>query len=72
MITRLGEAADNGLRDPREAIRPYVEALLDARDRARAEQRFADADAIRDRLTATGIEISDRPEGTNWQPRGLT
>jgi cyanophycinase-like exopeptidase len=71
MITRLGEAADNGLRDPREAIRPYVEALLDARDRARDEQRFADADAIRDRLTAAGIEISDRPGGTNWQPRGL-
>jgi cysteinyl-tRNA synthetase len=66
MVTRLGEAADNGMRDPREAIRPYVDALLEARDRARDEQRFADADAIRDRLVAAGIEIKDTPAGTDW------
>ena len=66
MVTRLGETADSGLRDPKELIGPYIEALLEARDRARDEQRFADADAIRDRLTAAGIDISDTPAGTDW------
>jgi cyanophycinase-like exopeptidase len=72
MITRLGEAADAGLRDPRQVLGPYVEALLDARDRARADKRFAEADAIRDALVAAGIEIKDRPEGTDWQPGEVT
>ena len=72
MVTRLGEAADAGLRDPRAAVAPYVDALLDAREHARAERRFADADAIRDRLTAAGVEIHDAREGTSWELRELT
>ena len=67
MITRLGEAADRGLRDPRKVIGPYVDALLEARDRARREGHFADADAIRDRLVGAGIEINDTPTGTDWR-----
>ena len=66
MVTRLGEAADSGLRDPTEVIAPYVDALLEARQRARNEQRFTDADAIRDRLLAAGVEIRDTPSGTDW------
>jgi hypothetical protein len=66
MVTRLGEAADNGLRDPKALVAPYVDALLEARDKARDEQRFDDADAIRDRLTAAGIQIRDSPTGTEW------
>jgi multidrug efflux pump subunit AcrA (membrane-fusion protein) len=30
----------------------------------------AAADAIRQALTAAGLEISDTPEGTRWQPAG--
>ncbi len=66
MIVRLGEAARSGLRDPRQVVGPFVETLLDARDRARAERRWADADAIRDRLVAAGIEVHDTPAGTAW------
>jgi len=66
MVSRLGEAADSGLRDPKEAVGPFVDALLEAREQARKEQRFADADAIRDRLTAAGVEIRDTPTGTDW------
>jgi hypothetical protein len=66
MVTRLGETAAAGLRDPREVIGPYVDALLEARDRARRERRFDEADAIRDRLVAAGIEINDTPDGTDW------
>jgi cysteinyl-tRNA synthetase len=66
MVTRLGEAADTGLRDPKELVGPYVDALLEARDKARSEGRFPDADAIRDRLTSAGIEIKDTPTGSDW------
>ncbi|MBV9284830.1 MAG: hypothetical protein JO176_09445 [Acidimicrobiia bacterium] len=66
MVTRLGEKADTGLRDPKELVGPYVEALLEAREKARNERRFADADAIRDRLLEAGVEIRDTPTGTDW------
>jgi cyanophycinase-like exopeptidase len=66
MVTRLGERADEGLRDPREALAPFVDALLETRHRARSEKRFADADAVRDRLLAAGVEIHDHPDGTTW------
>ena len=67
MVTRLGETADAGLRDPKEAVAPFVEALLAARDRARDEGRYDEADAIRDRLLAAGVEVRDRPGGTVWE-----
>ena len=69
MIVRLGEAAEVGLRDPREAVGPLVEALLDARRQARAGGRWADADSVRDRLLAAGVEVRDTAEGTEWQLR---
>ena len=69
MIVRLGEAAEVGLRDPREAVGPFVEALLDARRQARAGGRWADADGLRDRLLAAGVEVRDTAEGTEWQLR---
>ena len=69
MIVRLGEAAEVGLRDPRQAVGPFVEALLDARRQARAGGRWADADTVRDRLLAAGVEVRDTAEGTDWQLR---
>ncbi len=67
MVVRLGEAAEGGMRDEREVVGPFVEALLEARQQARADNRWDQADAIRDRLTAAGVEVKDRPEGTDWQ-----
>jgi cyanophycinase-like exopeptidase len=66
MITRLGQLAHEGVRDPRSVVEPFVDALLALRASARAERRFADADAVRDALVATGVEVRDTPEGTKW------
>ncbi len=66
MVTRLGEAAERGLRDPREVVGPFVEALLAARRQARTDKRFADADGLRDRLVGAGVEVRDTPDGTEW------
>ncbi len=69
MIVRLGEAAEVGVRDPRETVGPFVDALLDARRQARAGGRWSDADNLRDRLLAAGVEVRDTAEGTEWQLR---
>jgi cyanophycinase-like exopeptidase len=67
LIVRLGELGVGGLRDPREAVAPFVAALLELRERARAGRDWAAADLIRDRLLAAGIEVRDTPEGTDWE-----
>ena len=43
-----------------------VAAELDRRSAARAEKDWASADAVRDRLAAAGIEITDTADGPQW------
>jgi cyanophycinase-like exopeptidase len=69
MIVRLGEAAEVGLRDPRAVVAPFVDALLEARVQARADGRYEEADSLRDRLLAAGIEVRDGTAGSEWQLR---
>lgn len=44
-----------------------IEALIVARNAARANKDFAKADEVRDELSAMGIAIKDGPEGTTWE-----
>lgn len=66
MIVRLGELAAPGLRDPRDVLAPWVDALLVERAEARQSGRFADGDRIRRRLEECGVEVRDTPAGTDW------
>jgi hypothetical protein len=68
-IVCLGELAAQGTADPVELLRPFVEALLAERIRARDARDWAAADAIRDRLVAAGVELHDAPDGTTWELR---
>ena len=43
-----------------------IEEMIGERTRARSESRYEDADAVRDRLDALGISISDSADGTTW------
>jgi len=75
MVVRLGEAAERGVRDPRQVVGPFVDALLAARSRARDDQRWDEADLLRDGLVEIGVEVHDSPEGTSWElslPRFLS
>lgn len=54
-----GDAAHRALTD-------LVDALLEQRQKARAERDFATADLLRDRLLASGIAVEDTPDGPMW------
>jgi hypothetical protein len=68
-IVCLGEMAEKGSGDPADAVRPFVEALLAERVRARTARDWAAADSIRDRLVEAGIELHDSSDGTTWELR---
>jgi len=50
----------------RSALGALIEGLLSRRDAARAARDFSTADAIRDSLTAAGIQLEDGADGTHW------
>jgi cysteinyl-tRNA synthetase len=47
-----------------------IEMLVHARDEARKQRDFSEADRIRDLLAARGIELQDGPDGTQWRKAG--
>jgi cyanophycinase-like exopeptidase len=63
MVVRLADAVV----DPTKAVTPFVEALLEVRDAARAAKDFATADLVRDRLVAAGVEVGDSKGSTSWR-----
>jgi hypothetical protein len=69
LIHRLGEAAGEGLRDPRDLLAPLVESLLTLRMELRAARAWELADRLRAELVAARIELHDTPTGTLWELR---
>lgn len=49
-----------------EKLAAYVEAQIAARNTARAEQNWAEADRIRDELLERGVVLEDSTHGTDW------
>ena len=43
-----------------------IQALVDARTAAKKAKNFAEADRIRDELSARGVVIVDTPAGPTW------
>jgi cysteinyl-tRNA synthetase len=58
----LGDAK----RDTGDGDEAEIDALIVARDEARARRDFAEADRVRDELKARGITLEDGPGGTTW------
>ncbi|SIR67012.1 cysteine--tRNA ligase [Williamsia sterculiae] len=52
------------------ALDVLVRAELGRRATARAEKDWAVADAVRDRLAEAGVEVTDTPDGPQWQLKG--
>ena len=66
MIVRLARLSQTGMNDPADVIRPFVDLIIDARDRARSRSDYEESDRLRDALIAAGIEIHDGADGTQW------
>jgi hypothetical protein len=67
LIVRLGELVRGGAQaGMREQLAPLVDVLLSLRGAARREQRFHDADRLREILAQCGVEVEDTPTGTGW------
>lgn len=58
----LGLVYDNGEQEDAGEI----EALIEARAKARAEKNWAEADRIRDEIKNRGIVLEDTPQGVKW------
>ena len=70
MVADLGRVAELGTRDPATVVGPFVDLAITLRDTARQDRRFADADTVRDRLEALGVEVHDAPGGSTWELTG--
>jgi cysteinyl-tRNA synthetase len=54
--------------EEREALDARIDALIEARKAAKAARNWAEADRLRDELTAMGILLEDRRDGTvRWK-----
>jgi hypothetical protein len=70
MVAELGRVAESGTRNPATLIGPFVDLALALRADARTGGRYADADAVRDRLLALGVEVHDTADGVSWELPG--
>ena len=69
MLVDLAGAATTGLQDPKQALEPVMQVVLEARRVARANKDYAMSDQLRDGLAAAGIEVRDTPDGVVWELR---
>lgn len=66
LVARLESTLERGLEDPADTVRPFIELLVDVRERARQDGRWDEADRLRDGLVELGVEVRDTPDGPEW------
>ena len=67
LIVSIGVKLESAPRSRADCIAPLVEALLNLRLEFRSNKQFDAADAIRQKLQATGIIIEDTGQGSRWR-----
>ena len=50
----------------KDTLTDNIEALIEARAKARKEKNWAEADRIRDEIKNMGIVLEDTPQGVKW------
>ncbi len=69
LIVRLGHTAAGGLAEPRVRLVPWVQPLVDLRQRLRSRLAYDEADTVRAALLSAGIDLRDSARGTEWSAR---
>jgi cysteinyl-tRNA synthetase len=67
LIMRLGAIAANPRLEVADVVGPYIDMLLQARQAARANGRWDEADAIRNQLTELRVTIKDAGGESTWE-----
>ena len=67
VLRELGAPLGMLQKSTKGSLEDEVEALIEARQKARKERDFAMADKIRDDLKARGIVLEDTPQGVRWK-----
>jgi hypothetical protein len=70
LVTRLGNYARQPAGNPGGGLAAAAGPLLALRAELRGQGLYPAADAIRDALSAAGLQIQDTPEGTRWTASG--
>ena len=66
VVARAGAGASGAEERLTAAVDALVAGLLEERAQARADKDWARADAIRDRIKAAGVDVTDTPDGPTW------
>ncbi|WP_448852788.1 cysteine--tRNA ligase [Corynebacterium sp. 335C] len=66
MSEKWAQGGDGGSEKAMHALGVLVGSELETRTEARANKDWATADAVRDRLTQAGIEVTDTADGPTW------
>ncbi|MFH1572836.1 MAG: cysteine--tRNA ligase, partial [Acidobacteriota bacterium] len=53
-----------------EAVPDEIMTLVQQRQKARADRRWKEADALREQVVAAGFEIEDTPQGSRVRKKG--
>ena len=67
VLRELGAPLGMLQKSTKGSLEDEIEALIEARQKARKEKNFAEADKIRDDLKARGIVLEDTPQGVRWK-----
>jgi cysteinyl-tRNA synthetase len=70
MLSVLGLAPSDwvsGSSKEHAALDSLIRSMIEERNQARDNKDYARADELRDRLVASGIELSDSSDNTHWK-----
>ncbi len=70
LLRELGGVLGLQFQEPQSGAEaaPFIDLLVEVRQRLREEKQYALADEIRDALAARGIALEDARDGTGWRP----
>ena len=72
VLAELDDVLGIGPDTTAERLDPSLQALLDARARAREQRDWAAADRLRDELAEAGVAVEDSRDGQRWRRIGAT